>query len=81
MNNSRRVINKHNGYNFTSHNIACKAILIKGIVCDGFTTYEYDSETNTLIVYDGTVKEYYHPKILDDDYIFPFFEQIITNVK
>lgn len=81
MNNSRRVINKHNGYNFISHNIACKAILIQGIVRDGLTTYEYNPETNTLIVNDGTIKEYYHPKILDDDYIFPFFEQIITNVK
>ena len=77
MNNSRRVINKHNGYNFTSHNIACKAILIQGIVRDGFTTYEYNPETNTLTVSDGIVIEYYNPKILDNDLIFPFYNRVI----
>lgn len=72
MNNGRKQINKHFGNNYTAYNLACKAIRIQGSVRDGLTTYEYNKETNTLTVSDGIVTEYYNPKILGDDLIFPF---------
>ena len=74
--NSRKVINKHLGNNQTAYNLACKAIRIQGFIRDGLTTYDYNPDTNTLIVSDGIVTEYYNPKILDDDLIFPFHEQV-----
>ena len=80
MNNERIKINKHLGNNFKAHQLACKAINIGGIVRDGLTTYEYDKETNTLIVYDGMVYEYYTPKILDNDLIFPFYNRVIQEL-
>lgn len=70
--NGRKVINKHLGNNQTAYNLACKAIRIQGSVRDGLTTYDYNPETNTLTVSDGIVTEYYNPKILDSDLIFPF---------
>lgn len=72
--NTRKKINKHNGNNYIASQKACRAILLGGIVKDGLTTYEYDSSTNTLIVDDGIVKEYYEPKIIGDDLIFPFYK-------
>lgn len=77
MNNGRIKINKHSGNNYKAEQIACRAILMGGIIKDGLTTYEYDKETNTLIVYDGMVYEYYNPKILSDDLIFPFSNRVI----
>lgn len=77
MNNVRIKINKHRGNNYKAEQIACRAILMGGIINDGLTTYEYDKETNTLIVYDGMVYEYYNPKILDSDLIFPFYNRVI----
>ncbi len=77
MKNDRCKINKHSGNNFKAHQLACKAILIQGIVRDGLTTYDYNPETNTLTVSDGIVIEYYNPKILDDDLIFPFYNRVI----
>ena len=70
--NGHKVINKHLGNNQTAYNLACKAIRIQGSVRDGLTTYDYNPETNTLTVSDGIVIEYYNPRILDNDLIFPF---------
>lgn len=77
MNNERIKINKHKGNNYKADQLACRAILMGGIIKDGLTTYEYDKETNTLIVYDGMVYEYYTPKIFDSDLIFPFYSRVI----
>ena len=78
MRNDRCKINKHLGNNFKAHQLACKAINIGGTVRDGLTTYSYDKDTNTLIVSDGLVCEAYHPKILDDDLIFPFSNRVVN---
>lgn len=71
---SRKKINKHNGNNYVAEQKACQAILLGGIVKDGLTYYEYDKETNTLIVDDGIVQEYYEPKIVGTDLIWPFYK-------
>lgn len=73
---SRKKINKHNGNNYTAENMACKAIRINGVVKDGLTSYCYDKETNILTITDGLTIEYYKPKILDNDLIFPFYEEV-----
>lgn len=81
MKNDRCKINKHSGNNFKAHQLACKAINIGGIVQDGLTTYDYNPETNTLTISDGLVCETYHPKILDDDLIFPFSDRVVNYIR
>lgn len=73
---TRKNINKHNGNNFTAYNNACKAILMGAFIRDGFTIYDYNKETNKLIVSDNITTDIYEPKILDDDLIFPFYKLI-----
>lgn len=74
---NRKQINKHIGHNQTAFNLACKAIRLNGVIKDGFTIYEYDKDKNILKVSDGIVTEYYNPRILDDDLIFPFYSRVI----
>lgn len=73
---NRKVINKHNGNNQTAYNKACKAIQMGAFIRDGFTVYDYDAETNRLIVSDNITTDIYEPKIIDSDLIFPFYKLI-----
>lgn len=76
--NSRKQINKHIGINQTASQLACRAILLNGIVKDGLTSYEYDKESNTLKVSDGLTTDIYKPFIKGDDLIFPFYQLLDT---
>lgn len=75
---NRKQINKHIGHNQTAFNLACKAIRLNGIIKDGFTIYEYDNDKNILKVSDGLTTDFYEPKKIDSDLIFPFHTLIET---
>lgn len=72
---NRKRINKHNFKYEKANTLAIKAIKLNGKVLDGSTIYDYDKDTNTLSIITNGFAEYYKPKILDSEIIFPFFEE------
>lgn len=81
---NRKKINKHSFKYEKANTLAIKAIKLNGRVLDGSTIYDYDKDTNTLSIITNGFAEYYEPKILDSEIIFPFFkekETVKDNVK
>lgn len=72
---NRKKINKHNFKYEKANTFAIKAIKLNGRVIDGSTIYDYDKNTNTLTITTNGFAEYYEPKILDTEIIFPFFKE------
>lgn len=81
---NRKKINKHSFKYEKANTLAIKAIKLNGRILDGSTIYDYDKDTNTLSIITNGFAEYYEPKILDSEIIFPFFKEKETkkdNVK
>ena len=72
---NRKRINIHNFKYVQANTLAIKAIELNGRVLDGSTIYDYDKDTNTLSIITNGFAEYYEPKILDTEIIFPFFKE------
>lgn len=72
---NKKRINKHNFKYEKANTLAIKAIKLNGRVLDGSTIYDYDKDTNTLSIITNGFAEYYEPKILDSEIIFPFFKE------
>lgn len=72
---NRKKINKHSFKYEKANTLAIKAIKLNGRILDGSTIYDYDKDTNTLSIITNGFAEYYEPKILDSEIIFPFFKE------